>query len=46
MNKKRLRRQILVTAAGVAVLFGIAVFSYQDVRRSIVLNEQESLRIK
>ena len=33
-----------MTAAGVAVLFGIAVFSYQDVRRSIVLNEQESLR--
>lgn len=33
-----------MTAAGVAALFGIAVFSYQDVRRSIVLNEQESLR--
>lgn len=34
----------MITAAGVALLLGVAVFSYNDVKKTIVVNEQESLK--
>lgn len=42
--KKGLRKQIIITAAGVILLLGAAIFSYNDVKNSIVANEQESLK--
>lgn len=44
MKKRKLWKQASITAAGVLLLLGVAVFSYMDVKKSIVVNEQESLR--
>lgn len=41
--KKSLRKQIIITFSGMVLLLIVAVFSYNDVKRSIVVNEQESL---
>lgn len=44
MRNRKLWKQIIITAAGAALLLGVAVFSYQDVKKTIVVNEQESLK--
>lgn len=44
MKEKKLRKQIIITFAGIVLLVVVAVFSYNNVKRSIVVNEQESLK--